>query len=615
MKHKRILRKIKSPEDIKSLSITELEKLCAQIRECLIETVSDTGGHLASNLGVVELTVALHKVFDSPADKLIFDVGHQCYTHKVITGRLDQFGTLRREDGIAGFPRPSESEHDAFITGHASTSVSIACGLCRANMLSGKSNHVIAVIGDGSFTGGMAYEALNNAGSLENLIVILNHNEMSISKNVGTLARYIASLRTGPAYIKAKSQLEKILDWTPPGRWTKKLLLSSKSKMKDVIFGANFFTDLGFIYYGPIDGHNLKQLINVLEYVKSIGKPVFIDIDTIKGKGYSFAEKNPGAFHGVAKFDVETGNPDFSGSGDFSACFGRCLVKLAKNDDKICAITAAMKYGVGMQYFAAAYRERFFDVGIAEQHAVTFAGGLAAGGMTPVFAVYSSFLQRGFDQIIHDTAIDGQHMVLAVDRAGVVGADGETHQGVFDAAFLSMIPNVTVYAPASYRELEIDLHKAIYQTPAVAAVRYPRGKEPEHIPNNNDGADFCLEQNGGKILLATYGTLYSNVYAAALLLKRDNVAVDILRLNKISPLSEKAVAAAAQYGQIFFFEEGIRRGGIGENLLCELSTGGYKGEFTLRAIEDEFVPAAETEAALAKLGLDPAGIHGTVINY
>ena len=610
-----LLEKVKSPDDIKSMSLKELEILCEEIRKTLVNTASVTGGHLASNLGVVELTVALHKVFNSPCDKLIFDVGHQCYTHKILTGRFDKFHTLRQEDGISGFLRPAESEHDVFVSGHASTSISVACGFCTASILSGENNHVISIIGDGSFTGGMAYEALNNAGNLHNLIVILNHNEMSISKNVGSFARYITKLRTRPIYMNAKSRLERFLDHVPIiGKKTKKFLITSKSKVKNIVLGTNFFTDLGFIYYGPIDGHNLKELINVFEQIKNSKGPFLLNITTTKGKGYEHAEENPGAFHGVNKFDVETGNPDCCDKNCFSTVFGQELTKLAYNDKKICAITAAMKYGTGLQYFSPVHKNRFFDVGIAEQHAVTFAGGLAKGGYTPVFAVYSSFLQRGYDQIIHDIAIDGQKVVFAVDRAGVVPSDGETHQGIFDTAFLSNIPNVTIYSPSSYKELEIYLHKAIYDTKALSFVRYPRGKEPEYTIKNPAAEDFTMQKNNGDILLITYGRLYSNVYKASLMLKEDNIKTDIMKLNKITPLNNKAIKTAAQYKHIYFYEEGIKTGGIGEHFLYKLNLAKYKNGFTLTGIDDEFIPVAEVDSILKKLKLDANGIYRQIKN-
>ena len=474
------LSNLRLPEDLKKLNIYECEQLCHEIRRTILKTVMKSGGHLSSNLGTVELTVALHRVFHSPYDKFVWDVGHQAYTHKIITGRYDSFETLRKEGGISGFIRPSESKHDSFISGHSSTSISAALGMAEAMKLNGDYNHhAIAIIGDGAFTGGMAYEGLNNAGkSKNNIIVILNHNDMSISKNVGALSKYLTSIRGSQGYLDTKKVVENILNNTPVvGEPIKKVILSSKSALKNILYHSTMFEDLGFVYLGPVDGHNLLELDETLRIAKRLKKPVLIHVNTIKGKGFKLSENNPGAFHAVPSCGYSLSNPDNFSDNTFSENFGKELVNIAASDERICAVTAAMKYGTGLQYFAAEFPDRFYDVGIAEQHAVTFAGGLAKCGKIPVVAVYSSFLQRAYDQIVHDIAIEKEHIVLAVDRAGIVGEDGETHQGLFDVQMLSGIPAITIYSPSNFNEQLLCMRKAIFETQGPVVVRYPRGKE------------------------------------------------------------------------------------------------------------------------------------------
>ncbi len=437
-----LLNTIKSPEDLKGLSSEQLKRLCSEIRSCIIHTVSTNGGHLASNLGVVELTVALHRVFSSEKDRIVWDVGHQSYTHKMLTGRGDRISTIRTKDGLSGFPNREESPYDPFTCGHSSTSISSALGLAKAKELNGDDGYVVAVIGDGALTGGLAYEGLNNAGRLKrNFIVVLNDNKMSISRNVGSMARYLARIRTEPSYFRIKGNVENALDHIPVvGTPMHHVLTKSKSVLKQLLYNSTIFEDMGFYYYGPFDGHDLDKMIEVFTNVKSINHPVLLHVVTQKGRGYSYAEHNPGAFHGVSKFNIKTGKPLFSGP-SFSAVFGDTLCGFAEDrSDRICAVTAAMQSGTGLTDFAKKFPERFFDTGIAEEHAVTFCGGLAVGGMLPVFAVYSSFLQRGYDQMIHDVALQHVKVVLAVDRAGVVGEDGQTHQGIFDASYLNTIP-------------------------------------------------------------------------------------------------------------------------------------------------------------------------------
>ncbi len=468
---------LKLPQDLKTLSIPQCEALTEEIRSILIDTVSKNGGHLASNLGTVELTLAIHRVFNSPKDKLIWDVGHQAYTHKLLTGRLKLFSSLRQENGISGFPKPSESKHDAFISGHSSNSISAACGIARGMKLQGKDDYAVAIIGDGAFTGGLAYEGLNNAGKSEdNIIIILNHNDMSISKNVGAFAKYLTSIRAKPGYLDTKNAVESVLDKTPVvGKPLKQVIKASKSVLKGVLYHSTMFEDFGFVYLGPVDGHDIAEIEKTLKMAKRLKRPVFVHVNTIKGKGFEPAEKNPGAFHGISKFEMQTGNPEIISDDSYSAVFGKELTRLAGYDNRICGITAAMKYGTGLQYFSAEHKERFFDVGIAEQHAITFASGLARTGLIPVVAVYSSFLQRAYDQVLHDTAIDDTHIVIGIDRAGLVGEDGETHQGLFDVAFLTTIPNVTLFSPSCYEEVQLCLPEALFSIKGIVGIRYPKG--------------------------------------------------------------------------------------------------------------------------------------------
>ncbi len=606
----KILESINTPDDLKQLTQEELTRLCEEIRSFLVDTVSVTGGHLASNLGVVELTVALHKVFEMPRDQILWDVGHQSYTHKLLTGRRDAFSTLRQKGGISGFPRPAESEYDAFIGGHSSTSISAAIGLSAANRLNGRDDHVIAVIGDGAFTGGMAYEALNNAGkNIDNLIVILNYNEMSISKNVGGFARYLASGRSNPRYLRLKRGVGKVLEHIPfLGKKIKSALESSKSAVKNMLYHSTLFEDFGFVYLGPIDGHNLPKLIQTLEDAKGRKRPVLIRVDTVKGKGYPFAEENPGAFHGISRFDVDTGLPASEQGDCYSWVAGQTLTELAKKNPKLCVVTAAMKYGTGMQDFAHTFRDRFFDVGIAEQHAVTFCGGLAAAGMLPVFAVYSSFLQRAFDQIIHDNAIDNQHILLAIDRAGVVGEDGETHQGIFDVAFLGTIPNTTLYAPCGFSELRQCLIQAVESDDGVVAVRYPRGGEiPDLIQEDAPFAPYQLFGRGADTLIVTYGRLSEQAIAAKRALAGEGITVDFLKITRLLPIAEEIYQICKQYRRVLFYEEGIRNGGLGQRLLDGLYQRGFDQQYRLRAI-DQFVPHGKVQELLCDLGLDQAAM-------
>lgn len=599
----------KSIHGLKEFKDEELKALCAELRGCMIETISRTGGHLASNLGTVELTVALHRIFDSPNDKLVFDVGHQCYAHKLLTGRLGGFETLRQTDGISGFPKPSESEHDSFITGHASTSISAAYGMAQAFKLKGLSNYAVAIIGDGAFTGGEAYEALNNAGRTKTrLVVILNHNDMSISKNVGAFARYLSHIRSGVGYLRLKRVVDSVLRHTPLiGEPIRRWLENSKSMLKAILYRSTFFEMMGYKYFGPVDGHDLPRLLRVLESAKEADCPVVVQVETRKGKGYAFAEENPGAYHAIGGFDILNGGDDVTSVNCYSNLVGDVLTELAAADTRICAITAAMKYGTGLHKFAAAHRERFFDVGIAEEHAVTFAGGLQSQGMLPVFCVYSSFLQRAYDQILHDLAIDSKKVLICVDRAGLVGEDGETHQGMFDVAFLSHIPGVTIYSPEGYEETDLCVRHAIKSIDGVCAVRYPRGGD-KRVHTLSPSMSFHYLAQGGSILLISYGRMFSYCWKAARTLEKEEHNVSLLKLTQIAPIPSGAISVAMRYKKIVFVEEGICKGGIAEQLGALLLEQGYIGEYHIQAIKNQFVPQGVVDILFERLGFDPESL-------
>ena len=615
-----ILDTICSPQDVKELPFEQLDVLCTQIRERLIQTTAKTGGHLASNLGTVELTVALHRVFDCPDDQIVWDVGHQCYTHKLLTGRREQFSTLRQEGGLSGFPKRKESEYDAFIAGHSSTSISVASGLARAKKLQNDQHHVIAVIGDGAFTSGLAFEGANNAARFgDNLIVILNDNKMSISKNVGSFSKYLSKIRARPAYFRTKDRVESICNHLPLiGKPLNQLLVWLKTTMKTVVYGSNWFEDMGFCYLGPIDGHNMETLCDVLQRAKNLHRPVFLHIETQKGKGYSYAEENPGEYHGTSGFDIDTGKSFSSASTNFSNEFGLYLTELAKRDERICAITAAMKYGTGLNHFSRAFGQqgRFFEVGIAEPHAVTFAGGLAANGMLPVFAVYSSFLQRCYDQIIHDLSIERQHVVIGIDRAGIVGSDGETHQGLFDVAMLSSVPGITLYSPATYEEMRCSLYKSLYEHTGVCCVRYPRGGESK-LPAFDPQAPWAIEPKGAKprLLLVTYGKLSAQAVQAAQTLSQQGVPTAVLKLLRLLPFCEEAVEQAMQAEYVLFAEEGIESGGIGQMFGSRLLENGFQGHYRVLAVHDRFVEQATPDRALALCGLDAQSMVQTCTQW
>ena len=600
-----LLDRLKLPQDLKKLSFRQLEALCAEIRSVLIHTVSKTGGHLSSNLGVVELTVALHKTFDAPKDQIVWDVGHQSYTHKILTGRKNKMNTLRQKGGLSGFPKPAESIYDAFIAGHSSTSISVAAGLARAKSLKAEPGFTIAVIGDGAFTGGMAYEALNNAGHYKDrIIIVLNDNEMSISKNVGAFARYLAQIRSKPEYYSTRDKIRKWISAVPlVGKPMAKLVSDSKSYLKEMLYHSNLFEDFGFEYVGPVDGHDLESLCDAFERAKASDGPVLVHVDTIKGKGYSFAEKQPDAYHGVPQFNAKLGSCE-NRPQDFSAVFGSWIAEAAEKDAKICAITAAMKDGTGLEEFAARYPERFYDVGIAESHAVTFSAGLAHGGLHPVFAVYSTFLQRAYDQVMQDMAIANEHVLLAVDRAGIVGEDGETHQGIFDISFLSSIPGITILSPATYPELRACLDRAMYRCTGPVAVRYPKGREKAFPAGLHGNEKFQLSEDVDTLLIS-YGRLAVSCCQAAELLRQKGVDVGVLKLTQLLPYCEELLPMFLKKKSIFFVEEAIEQGSISQMTGNLLLQNGYQGKFFVRAVPNRFLAQASVDEIFEELGWTP----------
>ena len=611
----KFLENIKAPNDLKKLNINDLIELSAEIRDYMIKTVSENGGHLSSNLGVVELSVAIHKVFDSPDDKIVWDVGHQVYAHKLITGRYKSFSTLRKENGISGFCAPNESEHDTFYSGHSSTSISAALGIAEANKKLGKDNFTVAVIGDGALTGGLAYEALNNAGrSVTKLIVILNDNEMSISENVGSMARYLAIVRSKPEYNKFKAKTEETLNKIPLiGSPTAHFVSYVKTRIKNLMYKSTFFEDLGFNYMGPIDGHNIEHLCEALSSAKLSDEPVLLHISTTKGKGYSFAEKSPSTYHGISNFNVLTGECK-SGSTNFSEEFGKTLCELAENDKRICAITAAMSLGTGLKEFSKKYSDRFYDVGIAEQHAVTFASGLSKGGMIPVFPVYSTFLQRAYDQLVHDGTLQNQKIIIGVDRAGFVGEDGVTHQGMLDVSYLNSIPGITVYSPFTYDKLRRDLKNAIENSKNLTAIRYPRGCEFD-LPKNFaiTENDFDYFENDKKVLIISYGRISVNVMNAVNTLNDQGINVSLLILNKIKPINSDVVNIALDYSHVFFYEETIKSGSIGESFADLLLADGFNKKYYHVAVPDEFIPHASVSSLMMKYKFDTESIVKNIL--
>ena len=570
-----ILEKINGSGDLASLSDEERLLLCGEIREFLIHSVAKTGGHLAWNLGVVELSVAIETVYNTTEDRLVFDVGHQSYVHKLLTGRRADFAHLRQYGGISGFPKPEESASDAFVAGHASNAVSIALGMARARTLLDEDYDVVALIGDGACTGGMAYEGLNDAAvSGEPMVIILNDNEMSIGRNVGGLSRHLGRLRSSHKYLDAKRVYRRILKRTALGKAVYEFTSRLKNRLKRFLLPATLFENMGFTYLGPVDGHDLSGLISLLTTAKNLREPVVVHVMTTKGKGYRFAEEDPAKFHGIGCFDPETGKKLGAKKKTFSASFGECLEELAGEDKRVCAITAAMPGGTGILDFQRKFPERTFDVGIAEEHAVSMAGGLAKQGMIPVVALYSTFLQRSFDQLMEDVGLLNLHVVLAVDRAGLVGDDGPTHHGVFDVGFLRQIPGMRILAPASFAEQQDMLRWAVKEAAGPVAIRYPRGSEGCYTESAFHGAGenmVCCHREGGDITIVTYGTLLDNVLQAAEALSRKGIEATVLRLLSLAPLpSEEVVRKMSANPVMIVAEEAARNSGIHEALAWDV---------------------------------------------
>lgn len=610
-----ILDRISSPEDVKKLNIEETNILCDEIRSFLIESISKTGGHLASNLGAVELTVAIHRVFDTSRDRLVFDVGHQCYVHKALTGRRDLFAALRQHGGLSGFPKPEESVHDAFIAGHASNSVSVALGMAHARTLQGEDYAVAALIGDGAMTGGLSYEGLNDAGaSGEPIIIILNDNGMSINENVGGVSLHLSQLRSRPGYFRFKRAYRAFLAKIPGGKMLYQFIHHIKINIKKSLYPCSMFEDMGFAYLGPVDGHNVEQLTNTLEWAKEMNCPVLVHVHTKKGCGYAPAESRPERCHGVSPFDVEIG-PTIQPSTDFSSVFGHELKELAKSDERICAITAAMGEGTGLQEFSAEIPGRFFDVGIAEGHAVAMAAGMAKQGMIPVFAVYSSFLQRGFDMLIHDVALQKLHVVLGVDRAGLVGADGATHHGTQDVGYLTQIPGMTVLCPASFEQLRSMLRAAVHiNTDGPVAIRYPRGKEAYPHPAW-DGRPASVLRQGSDITLVSYGVMIDELLTAAEVLATHGVSAEVVQLNRIAPLNAEVVLdSVRRTWRLLVLEDCVETGSIGQQLAAELSRAGIAPrDLILKNLRRSFVGQGTVAQLRADADIDSAAVVNAVL--
>ncbi len=567
----KIIDNINSVEDVKKLTIEEKKQLAQEIREFIIETVSKTGGHLASNLGVVELTIALHSIFDVPKDKIVWDVGHQTYVHKILTGRKDKLNTIRTLNGLAGFPKVCESECDCFNTGHSSTSISVALGMAKSRDLKQEKNSVIAVIGDGALTGGMALEALNNAASLNtNIIVILNDNEMSISKNVGGISMSLSRLRTKKFYTKSNKYVKSALGKLPKqGKKFIRFIRKIKYSIKQLILPNMLFEDLGFKYLGPVDGHNIEKLEDLLRIAKDIDGPILIHVITKKGKGYKPAEENPDKFHSSSSFDIETGKPLKEKKEDYSNTFGKKIVELAKENKNIVAITASMKDGTGLTEFAKEFPERFFDVGIAEQHALGVAAGLASQGLIPIIPIYSSFYQRAYDQVIHDICIQKLPVIMCVDRAGIVGNDGETHQGIYDLSFFNIVPNLTIMAPKDFKELENMLEFAI-NLKAPVVIRYPKGSEGKNKVETETEIQLGKAEkinDGQDLTIVAIGKMVDRAIEISKILKEQNINVDLINARFLKPLDEETILnSIIKTKKVITIEDNIIKGGLGSSI-------------------------------------------------
>lgn len=613
-----ILEKIKKENDIHNIPLADFEQLADEIRQFLIESISRTGGHLASNLGVVELTMALHNVLNFPEDKLIWDVGHQAYTHKILTGRKEEFSALRKEGGLSGFPKRSESACDSFDTGHSSTSISAGVGYVRARELTGKKYRVVSVIGDGALTGGMAYEAMNNAAELNtNFIIVLNDNNMSISKNVGGMSSYLSDLRTTQAYTGLKISVTRSLNKIPRiGDSIVRAVRHTKSGIKQLIIPGMLFENIGLTYLGPVDGHNMVQMMKIFNEAKRVDGPVLVHVLTEKGRGYTPAVRHPDRFHGTTPFEIKTGLPlKKNGKASYTDIFSTVMRKFGDREPDVVAVTAAMPTGTGLKRFRNMFPERFFDVGIAEAHAVTFAGGLALGGLIPVVAIYSSFLQRAFDQLVHDICMQKLHVVFAVDRAGLVGSDGETHQGCFDLSYLSMIPNMTVMAPKNKWELSDMLKFAIHQNGPVA-IRYPRGEAYDGLEEFREPVEMGKAEvihPGNQVAVMAVGSMVEIAQDAWKLLKEEKLEATLVNARFVKPLDTKCLDWLAEnHHTIVTIEENVRTGGFGQQVLDYIQNHHPEVTVKILAVPDQFVEHGSVESLRKKLGLDCMSVKALV---
>lgn len=608
-----LLETIEKANDIKNIAREDYDALAQEIRDFLIRRISVTGGHLGSNLGAVELTMALHLSLNLPEDKIVWDVGHQSYTHKILTGRRDGFESLRQFHGLSGFPKRKESDCDVFDTGHSSTSISAGLGLVKARDIKGEKSTVVSVIGDGSLTGGMAYEALNNAAKLEtNFIIVLNDNNMSISENVGGVSKYLNNIRTANSYLDLKQGIYNALLGTRRGDSTINRIRRAKSSFKQLVIPGMFFEDMGITYLGPVDGHDINGLVTVINEAKRVKGPVMIHAITQKGKGYQPAERHPARFHGAEPFDIETGLPSHPRTvANYTDVFSTVMCKLGQRDERIVAITAAMPDGTGLKRFRNMYPERFFDVGIAEEHAVTFAAGLAAGGLKPIVAVYSSFLQRAYDQILHDVCIQNLPVVFAIDRAGLVGSDGETHQGIFDFTYLSGIPNMHICAPKNKWELS-DMMKFAVNLDAPIAIRYPRGTayaglKEYRAPIELGKAEWIYKE--WEIALFAVGSMVKTAEAVRTALKEQGRAVSLINARFVKPIDEAAISEACrEHVLIVTLEENVASGGFGEKVLDYMNRSGLKNRYLNISLPDAYVEHGNVELLKQEIGIDADSI-------
>ena len=613
-----VLKGINSPEDIKKLSHQELKQLSKEVRTFLVQSLSQTGGHLASNLGVVELTIALHYVFNAPKDKIIWDVGHQAYVHKLLTGRRKAFKTLRRLDGLSGFPKRRESPYDVFETGHSSTSISAALGMAVARDLKGENHKVIAVIGDGALTGGMAFEALNNAGrGHTNVIVILNDNEMSISKNVGGLGKYLNKLRSSKDYLRAKEDVEGVLEQVPViGDHVVSAIRRTKGSLKSLLIQNTLFEQIGVTYLGPVDGHSYEELIAILENAKEMKRPVLIHVKTKKGRGYTLAENNPSAFHGISAFDIATGETRSKSERlNFSEAFGKAAITCGGEDEKIVTISAAMPDGTGLLDFAKRFPKRFFDVGIAEQHAVTFAAGLAAEGLKPVVAIYSSFLQRAYDQILHDVCLQNLPVVFAIDRAGLVGEDGATHQGIFDIAYLSSMPNIKILSPKMPEEIEGALRYALSSEGPVA-IRYPKGAAEidKNLINTYKDIEMKTLKQGGCLAVITAGRMVEMGLEVSRLLDEYPIKAAVIEIPCLYPFRDADLEQLVKmYDWLFTLEDGVISGGFGEKLFAALRIQGKAPKGRHFGYENSIIEHGDIKSLWMREGLTAKTIADKIL--